>query len=218
MKRDLGILGGKGEGKDTLTGFLTKGYGYTRLAFGDRLKEKVSKEFSIPLESLHDPKTKEQHRELMQDVGELYRKYNPNIWVLELDEVYKTIARNDQENYRNQNISVILSDIRHKNEFVYAEHYLQSLLIYVERPTNFFSRILQRFDHISESQRFSLRKDCDIIVLNNGGLLDLEWAANKVAVIAETSPYSTDMEPIVINARKRQVTPGSIHQGTVIIP
>lgn len=207
MTRNIGVLGGKGEGKDTLTGFLTNGFGYTRLAFGDQLKDKMSQELNIPLKELHDPATKEKYRESMQTFGELYRKHNPDVWVRALGEVYKSFVQDTQRLYGDPVTQVAISDVRHKNEFRYVRDDLKGFTVYVERPMNWFLRYLQKYDHISESQRFVLKDECEVIILNNGSLSDLEWAAEKVHEISTTNVYLKDFKQVRIKAKERMITP-----------
>ena len=55
----IGLIGGKGFGKDTAAGYLTRLLGYRRAAFADALYQEVADAYSVTVEFLGDRRTKE---------------------------------------------------------------------------------------------------------------------------------------------------------------
>lgn len=55
----LGLIGAKGSGKDTLALHLVKNFGFTRLAFADKLYQEVAEAFGVTVEFLQNRETKE---------------------------------------------------------------------------------------------------------------------------------------------------------------
>ncbi len=89
-------------GKDTVGSHLINKYGYTRVAYADKVKEVARDAFGW------DGKKDERGRRLLINVGTITgREYNPNIWV---DYVIKKIIDEDIKN-------VVITDCRFESEF-----------------------------------------------------------------------------------------------------
>lgn len=142
----IAVHGFKQSGKDTLAKLLVDEYGYTRMAFADRVKDAIHVIFGVPKAKLYgsdadkqelspvrwsdlvdiDRTHKDHHeflsiRELLQSFAtEICRSKCPSIW-------YRYLPLNSQDN-------IVISDLRFLNE---AEH-LQSqeaCIIKVQRPS-----------------------------------------------------------------------------------
>ena len=83
------ISGKAQHGKDTAADYLVEKYGFTKLAYGDRLKTVVADMFGLNIGDLytdagkkkvHKPSGKT-YRQLLQDVGEGMREIYSKVWV-----------------------------------------------------------------------------------------------------------------------------------------
>ena len=83
----IGISGKRGSGKDTLAGmFLAEGF--QKVAFAKPLKEHVRNFFEMTtehtdgsLKEVIDPRYGIAPRQVMIDIGQFYRRYDPLFWV-----------------------------------------------------------------------------------------------------------------------------------------
>ena len=66
-------------GKDEIAKYLVKRYNFKRIAFGDVLKQDITKIKNITLEELEQ--NKENYRDLLISHGENKRKEDPLYWV-----------------------------------------------------------------------------------------------------------------------------------------
>lgn len=55
----IGVGGEKKHGKDTVANYLVEQYGYTKMAFADKLKHLCSSAFNVPIEDCYDENKKE---------------------------------------------------------------------------------------------------------------------------------------------------------------
>jgi len=175
----LAISGKAGTGKDTLTSLLEKEFSCSQyfikhMAFADPIKEIVLQMYpQLEREYLFGPSEYRNKiidgsfkngkpltiRELLQDIGEDYKKYNSKIWINALNE--KFIKIKDKVDM------VIVSDLRSIDEFDYLKnnHYF---LIRIKRED------IKYMDHISETEQEKISdSQFNYVIYNNGPLIDL---------------------------------------------
>jgi len=173
LPRVIGITGYKYTGKDTISDYLCKKYGYTRVAFADPLKTICGMLFGFNNEQLHgslketaDPKWFNlTPRKVLQFVGtELFRNNMKNLhpnfkdefWVQCTERTIRNILDSDT------NAHVVVSDVRFANECDMITR-LNGVVIRVDRPNTGGDM------HESEVSIATLPVKC---VVNNHGSID----------------------------------------------
>ena len=164
----IGLVGYSQSGKDTIADILVKNYGYTRVAFADKIREFLyglnPMVACSPTGYLQDlvnlvgwdaAKQEPQVRRLLQDLGNSARKtIDENVWV--------TLALGNID----VNKRVVITDVRFENEAMMIK-LMGGQLWRVKRvgvgPVN---------DHVSESELEGYK--VDQIFVNNGTIEDLE--------------------------------------------
>lgn len=164
----IGLIGYSQAGKDTVASILVERYGYTRVAFADKIREFLYDLNPMvacsPTGYLQDlvnlvgwdaAKQEPQVRRLLQDLGNSARKtIDENVWV--------TLALGNID----VNQRVVITDVRFENEAMMIK-LMGGQLWRVKRlgigPVN---------DHVSESELEGYK--VDQIFVNNGTLKDLE--------------------------------------------
>ena len=164
----IGLVGYSQSGKDTVADILVKNYGYTRVAFADKIREFLyglnPMVACSPTGYLQDlvnlvgwdaAKQEPQVRRLLQDLGNSARKtIDENVWV--------TLALGNID----VNQRVVITDVRFENEAMMVK-LMGGQLWRVKRvgvgPVN---------DHVSESELEGYK--VDQIFVNNGTIEDLE--------------------------------------------
>lgn len=164
----IGLVGYSQSGKDTVADILVKNYGYTRVAFADKIREFLyglnPMVACSPTGYLQDlvnlvgwdaAKQEPQVRRLLQDLGNSARKtIDENVWV--------TLALGNID----VNQRVVITDVRFENEAIMIK-LMGGQLWRVKRvgvgPVN---------DHVSESELEGYK--VDQIFVNNGTIEDLE--------------------------------------------
>ena len=164
----IGLVGYSQSGKDTVAEILVKNYGYTRVAFADKIREFLYDLNPMvacsPTGYLQDlvnlvgwdaAKQEPQVRRLLQDLGNSARKtIDENVWV--------TLALGNID----VNQRVVITDVRFENEAMMIK-LMGGQLWRVKRvgvgPVN---------DHVSESELEGYK--VDQIFVNNGTIEDLE--------------------------------------------
>ena len=164
----IGLVGYSQSGKDTVANILVKNYGYTRVAFADKIREFLyglnPMVACSPTGYLQDlvnlvgwdvAKQEPQVRRLLQDLGNSARKtIDENVWV--------TLALGNID----VNQRVVITDVRFENEAMMIK-LMGGQLWRVKRvgvgPVN---------DHVSESELEGYK--VDQIFVNNGTIEDLE--------------------------------------------
>lgn len=164
----IGLVGYSQSGKDTVANILVKNYGYTRVAFADKIREFLyglnPMVACSPTGYLQDlvnlvgwdaAKQEPQVRRLLQDLGNSARKtIDENVWV--------TLALGNID----VNKRVVITDVRFENEAMMIK-LMGGQLWRVKRvgvgPVN---------DHVSESELEGYK--VDQIFVNNGTIEDLE--------------------------------------------
>ena len=164
----IGLVGYSQSGKDTVADILVKNYGYTRVAFADKIREFLyglnPMVACSPTGYLQDlvnlvgwdvAKQEPQVRRLLQDLGNSARKtIDENVWV--------TLALGNID----VNQRVVITDVRFENEAMMIK-LMGGQLWRVKRvgvgPVN---------DHVSESELEGYK--VNQIFVNNGTIEDLE--------------------------------------------
>ena len=164
----IGLIGYSQSGKDTIASILVEKYGYTRVAFADKIREFLYDlnpmvacsptgylQDLINLVGWDDAKQEPQVRKLLQNLGNAARKtIDENVWV--------TLALGNIDT----NQRVVITDVRFENEAMMIK-LMGGQLWRVKRigvgPVN---------DHVSESELEGYK--VNQIFVNNGTLKDLE--------------------------------------------
>lgn len=121
MIKIIGIAGGKGVGKDTVANILCTRYGFTRMAFGDPIKEALASIFQVDKSFFNDEKVKEvpsallcgwSPRYLMQTLGTEWGRalVSPDLWVDLL------VSRIEAQSYKFKGAGVVIPDVRFPSE------------------------------------------------------------------------------------------------------
>jgi hypothetical protein len=179
----IGLVGVARSGKDTLAGHLQNIFNekYDRhfklMAFADVLKKMCQKHFDLSIEQLWgnakeipDKKYKKMGldeywtpREIMQEIGEFYRKIDYDFWV-------KTLSKNIVDE------DVLITDVRYINEADFVREN-KGFLIKVVRDAD---NKIHGSDHGSETGLDNYY-GFDLVITNNGTLDDLKDAAVNIA-------------------------------------
>lgn len=168
MPKVILISGYAGSGKDTFVNFCLNTFHATdinnvkKYAFAKPIKDIAIKYFGW------DGKKDKKGRQLLIDIGQAGRKYNPDIWV---DKTIKEIENDNPE-------IAIISDWRFKNEF-------EKMVKKFGRENVITIRVkrdgIKAVNDISEHDLDDFHK-FDLMVENNGTLNDLEIQASLVAI------------------------------------
>lgn len=165
----IGLTGYAQSGKDTVAQELVERYGFTRVAFADKIREFLydvnpmvacsPTGYLVDLVNLvgwDKAKKEAQVRSLLQNLGVAARKnFGENFWILE---AFKDIKSADQ---------IVVTDVRFINEAKWIKSYENSHIWKVKRPD-----ITAVNDHVSESEMDGYKPDQ--IFYNNGTLDDLK--------------------------------------------
>ena len=175
MSTVIALVGLKGSGKSTSAGIvselLSPRYRVGRDAFARAVRELASIVFDVPLGTFYDDSTKETSlgilggrtpREVMRNVGEGVRKFDPDFWINTL--MHKLEAEEITD-------YVLVDDCRFRNELD-AIHAAGGVSIYVER--GLFSD-----GHASE-QAHLLKDECDYVVDNVGSIEELKTSLASI--------------------------------------
>lgn len=117
----VAFSGKAGSGKSTIAKALVERHGFMRLNFAAELKRLCWNYFPRIMTT-----PKETYRGLLQEVGQLFRKWNPLIWV---GFVIREVHRLEKEN---PGMRIVVDDLRYENELHALEH-LGFLIVRVER-------------------------------------------------------------------------------------
>ena len=171
LKTVIAVCGPRLSGKDTVADILSKLLGYKKTPLAEALKEEYAELHDIPISVVYDQgPEKEQHRMGLITLGAVRRIQDIEWWC--------SAVKN-----KNENESIILSDLRYKNEIGY----------FVEHSDNFILiRIGAKVDTLRERGWKASPSDKDksetsqelfkedFIVYNNGTMEDLEEQLVKV--------------------------------------
>jgi len=109
----IGLAGSAGNGKDTAAAGL---HGFYHLAFAKPLKDGAKPLFDLTDEQLHgklkekpDPRWNVSPREIMQELGDHCRNYNPNFFITHMR---FRITKAQSQGVKN----IVITDVRYDNE------------------------------------------------------------------------------------------------------
>lgn len=166
LPKIIGITGKKYNGKDTIANYLCDNYGYTRIAYGDPLKEICRILFGFDDNQLYgddkekiDNRWKISPRQAFQFIGTdllrnqmhlLLPELNDKIWIKCLIELLNKKLK------ENPNAKYIISDVRFQNEIDSIKNeYVDSKIFRVIRPSVNIEQILTN----KESKIINVTKD-----------------------------------------------------------
>lgn len=151
MLPNIGLMGYAGAGKDTVADYLVRTYQYTRVAFADPLKE-----MALSINPLMDsaccsgcesPSDSEDYyladavrehgwesakrnvpevRRFLRSLGATMRDRDPDYW---LDIALRKIIAAE-----NLGMPVVITDVRHENEFESLRNYYDFTMVRIDRP------------------------------------------------------------------------------------
>lgn len=167
----IGLTGYAQSGKDTVASILIKHYGFTRIAFADKIRDllyemdpqiQVGYDITTTIKTLVDEsgwdeaKQLPQVRQHLQNLGVGARKVFGNLfWV---EQAMRGIGY-----YEN----VVVTDVRFKNEADFIKKYERSQIWRIKRP-----EVTAVNNHISETEMEDYK--VDQILTNRGTIKDLE--------------------------------------------
>lgn len=188
----IAIAGKANSGKDSIAHLISEEFSKIsgdvltkkHLAFADPIKQIIKLMFpQVPDEWLYgksslrsnfipgafnngDPLTV---RQCLIDIGQFYKKYNPNIWV---DNINHRLLQEIQ--YGTD--LVVISDLRFKSEFNFLKKSgFKTIKLFRNESLN--------INHPSETEQDEINiSDFDFVIHNNGSLDDLREKARDVAI------------------------------------
>ncbi len=144
-----------GDGKDTVADYISEDLNCDILAFANDIKEIA---YSLGWDGKKDNKG----RQLLIDIGESAKKYDPYIWVK------KELRKIDDKNK-----TYIISDLRYNVEYEYIKkvceiNNIKMIIIKVVRQQNIITDIV-----VNENQKQSKKMPYIFLIENNGSIYDL---------------------------------------------
>jgi len=212
------LTGKMGAGKDTVAGIF-ENYGYKRFAIADKIREIADKNTDdfwpyyiyqdikklIELGDITGKsrenfyremvhcfyKNKNDRRGILQDIGSVGRMFDKYLWIKYLDNQIKPLLETREK--------IIISDIRHVNEFLYFTEVRQFRSIKVIKPSRQRIKGLKARDgecsidpnklyHTSEKE-VDLITSVDYEVVNDCSLCDLETKIRKILYLSGQRKY-----------------------------
>ena len=159
----IGLTGYAQSGKDTVAKILVDNYGYTRIAFADKIREFLYEtapdyvKFLVDEVGWEKAKQNQTVRELLQSTGVGARTvFGEDFWIEQAFRKYKDLD------------NVVITDVRFTNEADYIKWYPGAQLWRVERPG-----VKAVNTHVSETQLDNY-PFIDQTFVNNGTIADLE--------------------------------------------
>ena len=153
--KNIGLIGLAGSGKDTAAAALYDIAGYKRVAFADKLKMIA---FCVGWDGYKD----ERGRALLQDLGMAARRYNPDVWVNDIDSLLEP-----------GETGLVFTDVRFQNEADYVRSN-GGIIVRIVRPG------IIAENHESELKQCEIPADIEIV--NDGTIEDLH---NKIRAIIQ---------------------------------
>lgn len=159
----IGIIGKMGAGKTTISDYvISHNNNVYKLSFASLLKDMILKSGLCTKEELWGKKT-DFSRLMLQKIGTdiIRNQIDQDFWVKKMKEVIDGLSE------INENVKIIIDDVRFKNEADLIKKYKNSVLIRVDRPS-----IKSTSSHRSEIEQDKI--EVDMAILNDGSLEDLE--------------------------------------------
>jgi len=159
----IAVVGKMRSGKDTLAEYFLENDNAAKLAFGDEIKRVAS--FYFP-EIVRRGKP----RKLYQMIGQMFREFDPNIWIKFLDA--RLIRLKDFGLDRN----VVVSDVRQMNEYEYLKS--RGFIVIKVHADDALRReriikagdVVNEEDFNHETETIVDSIPCDFLIENNGTL------------------------------------------------
>lgn len=172
----VAFTGFLGSGKDTAAAVLLEQYGFTKVAFGDGVKDALMA-IGFSRESLHDPLSKQlpvgwlesgvTPRQAMQTLGTEWGRQmvDPDLWVRVAENKLALAWKDDPL------AKFAMTDVRFPNEIQMARD-MNATIIHIRRgKMTWWRRLLARFGH--KSERVLPVRPGDYVVQNDGTVEDL---------------------------------------------
>lgn len=189
----IGVSGKKRSGKDTVSEYMSRTFGFHQMAFANPIKEALKHLFCLSDTQVHgdqketpDPFWNVTPRELMQKFGtdimrnhasSLIPEIGPHFWTTRLKYEYET-------RFEPFGTPVVISDVRFPNECQLIKN-MGGFIIYVHRPS------LHSTDTHSSETSVS-QQDADFIIENNQDLSHLYREVDQLMVrIGQSSPHQS---------------------------
>lgn len=171
----IGLAGKRGSGKDTVAAYLVERYGYTRVAFADRVRDAalaldpyvavdtegqpVRLSHMVDVQGWNQAKQHEEVRRVLQRIGDEAGRqiHGPYTWINQALEKIKDIDG-----------PIVFSDVRYPNEIDELRK-LGFVIVQIFRPAKHQRQDLVDL-HPSETD---LRARCDEVIFNDGSIEDL---------------------------------------------
>jgi hypothetical protein len=177
----IGVCGNKYNGKDTIADHLVKNYGFTKISFGDPLKNALKHIFMFSDEQLWgcekeniDPYWGISPRVMMQFIGtdclrlqikNNFPTINDNIWIMAIKRQIDILISKGIK-------KIVIPDIRFPNEEKMLHQHYNSSIIKVIRKN-----IISSDTHVSENLLHDIK--CDITI-NNETLQQLYFDVDDI--------------------------------------
>ena len=171
----IGLAGKRGSGKDTVAAYLVERYGYTRVAFADRVRDAalaldpyvavdaegqpVRLSHMVDVQGWNQAKQHEEVRRVLQRIGDEAGRqiHGTYTWINHALEKIKDIDG-----------PIVFSDVRYPNE-IDELRTLGFVIVQIYRPTKHQRQDLVDL-HPSETD---LRARCDEMIFNDGSIEEL---------------------------------------------
>jgi len=171
----IGLAGKRGSGKDTVAAYLVERYGYTRVAFADRVRDAalaldpivavdvegqpVRLSHMVDVQGWNQSKQHEEVRRVLQRIGDEAGRqiHGTYTWINQALEKIKDIDG-----------PIVFSDVRYPNE-IDELRTLGFVIVQIYRPTKHQRQDLVDL-HPSETD---LRARCDEMIFNDGSIEEL---------------------------------------------
>lgn len=186
----IALSGKMRSGKDTFSDTLKKDYDFEEFKFATGITEIIQKFYP---EAVKGGKLREHY----QKIGQALRQLDSNVWVNHTD----SMIRSFENDFEGEDIPIVISDIRQKNEYKYAKAN-GYLVIKIEADEDIrIKRIIEAGDmwHMEalrhETEIAVDDIPADIVVTNNGSLHEFECAIEKIMlVVVSATLYGISIE------------------------
>lgn len=171
----IGLVGQKGDGKDTCADILVNEFGYVKYCFSTPLKHACQYLFQCPDDVFNDPLLKESvqssvlcrgktPRQLLQWLGtDVFRQqHDERFWIHHLEHVLNSTEY--------ENTHVVIPDVRFVNEARCVRNFPSSCLVKISRPHK--TTHTEKDSHISETELNDIPSEWFVEHIVNDSSLD----------------------------------------------